>query len=39
MWCSCRRVRASPYFANLRGGVDPDYQSALIQRLDIDPPL
>jgi ABC-2 type transport system ATP-binding protein len=25
------------YFANLRGGVDPAYQSALIERLDLDP--
>jgi ABC-2 type transport system ATP-binding protein len=25
------------YFANLRGGVDPAYQSALIERLAIDP--
>jgi ABC-2 type transport system ATP-binding protein len=25
------------YFANLRGGVDPAYQSALIERLDVDP--
>lgn len=24
------------YFANLRGGVDPTYQAALIQRLDVD---
>ncbi len=25
------------YFANLRGGVDPTYQAALIERLDLDP--
>jgi ABC-2 type transport system ATP-binding protein len=25
------------YFANLRGGVDKDYQAGLIQRLDVDP--
>jgi ABC-2 type transport system ATP-binding protein len=25
------------YFANLRGGVDPAYQAALISRLDVDP--
>jgi ABC-2 type transport system ATP-binding protein len=25
------------YFANLRGGVDRDYQAGLIQRLDVDP--
>jgi ABC-2 type transport system ATP-binding protein len=25
------------YFANLRGGVDPAYQSMLIERLDLDP--
>jgi ABC-2 type transport system ATP-binding protein len=25
------------YFANLRGGVDPAYQAALVERLDIDP--
>ena len=25
------------YFANLRGGVDPAYQKALIERLDVDP--
>jgi ABC-2 type transport system ATP-binding protein len=25
------------YFANLRGGVDPSYQAALIARLDLDP--
>jgi ABC-2 type transport system ATP-binding protein len=25
------------YFANLRGGVDPAYQSALVERLDLDP--
>ena len=25
------------YFANLRGGVDPDYQRSLIERFDIDP--
>jgi ABC-2 type transport system ATP-binding protein len=25
------------YFANLRGGVDPTFQRALIERLDIDP--
>ncbi len=25
------------YFANLRGGVDPAYQAALIARLDVDP--
>jgi ABC-2 type transport system ATP-binding protein len=25
------------YFANLRGGVDPTYQAALIERFDIDP--
>ncbi len=25
------------YFANLRGGVDPAYQAALIERLDLDP--
>jgi ABC-2 type transport system ATP-binding protein len=25
------------YFANLRGGVDPAYQQALIERLDVDP--
>jgi ABC-2 type transport system ATP-binding protein len=25
------------YFANLRGGVDPAYQAALIERLDVDP--
>jgi len=25
------------YFANLRGGVDPAYQGALIERLDLDP--
>ena len=25
------------YFANLRGGVDPTYQAALVDRLDIDP--
>jgi ABC-2 type transport system ATP-binding protein len=25
------------YFANLRGGVDPVYQAALIERLEIDP--
>ncbi|HEU4572860.1 MAG TPA: ABC transporter ATP-binding protein [Candidatus Limnocylindrales bacterium] len=25
------------YFANLRGGVDPDYQRSLIERLEIDP--
>jgi ABC-2 type transport system ATP-binding protein len=25
------------YFANLRGGVDPAYQAALIERFDIDP--
>jgi ABC-2 type transport system ATP-binding protein len=25
------------YFANLRGGVDPAYQKALIERFDIDP--
>jgi len=25
------------YFANLRGGVDPGYQAALIERFDIDP--
>jgi ABC-2 type transport system ATP-binding protein len=25
------------YFANLRGGVDPAYQRALIERLDLDP--
>jgi len=25
------------YFANLRGGVDPTYQQALIERFDIDP--
>jgi ABC-2 type transport system ATP-binding protein len=25
------------YFANLRGGVDPAYQAALMERLDLDP--
>jgi len=25
------------YFANLRGGVDAEYQSALVERLDVDP--
>jgi ABC-type multidrug transport system ATPase subunit len=25
------------YFANLRGGVDPAYQAALIERFDVDP--
>jgi ABC-type multidrug transport system ATPase subunit len=25
------------YFANLRGGVDPDYQAALVARLELDP--
>ncbi len=25
------------YFANLRGGVDPAYQAALVERLDLDP--
>jgi ABC-2 type transport system ATP-binding protein len=25
------------YFANLRGGVDPTYQRALLERLDLDP--
>ena len=25
------------YFANLRGGVDPDYQASLIERFDVDP--
>ena len=25
------------YFANLRGGVDPHYQTDLMSRLDIDP--
>ena len=25
------------YFANLRGGVDPAYQAALVDRLDLDP--